>query len=76
MKMVDPDSPGPDRKTPLLYAAEHGQETIVKLVWPQTDQGTPLWWAACNGYETIITSLLTQGADPKSRSSSGETPLF
>ncbi|OKP14550.1 hypothetical protein PENSUB_13902 [Penicillium subrubescens] len=37
MKMVDPDSPGPDRKTPLLYAAEHGQETIVKLVWPQTE---------------------------------------
>ncbi|RAH40925.1 ankyrin repeat domain-containing protein, partial [Aspergillus brunneoviolaceus CBS 621.78] len=66
-------------------AAEHGQETIIKLllatnrVDPEaqnSNRETPLWWAARNGHETIVTLLLTHGADPESRSLSGGTPLL
>ena len=67
-RYVNPDSSTRSGRTPLLWAAEHGHEGVVKLllgrkdVTPHTsetnDNRTPLSLAAENGHEGIVKLLL------------------
>ncbi|KAH7133178.1 ankyrin repeat-containing domain protein [Dactylonectria estremocensis] len=71
-------------KTPLLLAAEHGREGVVRLL---LDRGadmeavddrrrTPLSWAAGEGHEAVTQLLLYQGAAIAAIDLYGMTPLF
>ena len=70
-RYVDPDSSSKYCRTPLSWAAENGNEGIVKLLLgrkdvnpntPDTEYGqTPLFWAAMNGHEGIVRLLLERG---------------
>jgi ankyrin repeat protein len=73
-------------RVPLSYAAEHGHEAIVKLLWNRDDVAadskdingrTPLSWAAGNGHEIVVKLLLSRDdviADSPHKN--GRTPLF
>ncbi|BCS20482.1 uncharacterized protein APUU_20914A [Aspergillus puulaauensis] len=70
-----------DDKTPLCHAAESGHEGIVKILLEHKaetdlsdkDKRTPLSHAST---PEVIRLLLKSGADPESRDSLGQTPLF
>ncbi|KFZ12211.1 hypothetical protein V502_07220 [Pseudogymnoascus sp. VKM F-4520 (FW-2644)] len=70
-------------QTPLQYAAEAGQEAVVKLLLDHKaevdskdgyDQ-TPLSWAAQNGHEAVVKLLLEQMAEVDSKDEDSRTPL-
>jgi ankyrin repeat protein len=82
----DPDSIDTYDQTPLSWAAQNGQETVIKLLLLETDGvdpdsedvcgRTPLSWAARYGHEAVVKFLLaTGGVDPDSRSDDYQTPL-
>ena len=70
-RYINPDSSCKYCRTPLSWAAENGNEGIVKLLLgrkdvnpntPDTEYGqTPLFWAAMNGHEGIVKLLLERG---------------
>ncbi|KAF2675922.1 hypothetical protein K458DRAFT_447792 [Lentithecium fluviatile CBS 122367] len=72
--------------TSLAWAAENGNEAIVKLVVDSvkvntnsTDQSgsTPLWWAFQNRHEAVVKLLLDTGkVDVNLKDQNGQTPLF
>ncbi|RYO90118.1 hypothetical protein DL766_002484 [Monosporascus sp. MC13-8B] len=73
------------RRSPLSYAAEKGNEAIVKLLLARTDIGpaakddsgrTSLSYAAEGGHESVMRLLLDKGADIESKDNKGRTPLF
>ncbi|KAE8399492.1 ankyrin repeat-containing domain protein [Aspergillus pseudonomiae] len=67
----------------LLYAAKHGNETVIRLLLLQDapvdqfskNQRTPLSYAAAGGHEIVAKLLLEAGADPNSHDTRGLTPL-
>ncbi|RYP17693.1 hypothetical protein DL765_004371 [Monosporascus sp. GIB2] len=73
-------------RTPLLLAAEIGQERVVEMllntgkvdVNARDEHGrTPLIWAAKNGCETVVKLLLsTDEVDVNARDNYGRGPLF
>ncbi|KAF2967480.1 hypothetical protein GQX73_g6090 [Xylaria multiplex] len=79
------DATDVDHRTPLSYAAENGNETIVRLLLDTKEidpdlQGfngrTPLSYAAENGNETIVRLLLdTKEIDPNLSDERNQTPL-
>jgi ankyrin repeat protein len=84
---VDVDSKDEKGRTPLLWAAANGHETVVKLLLDKEGvdpdskdkiRRTPLWWAAANGHETVVKLLLDrEGVDPDSKDTPyGQTPLW
>ncbi|KAM3502736.1 hypothetical protein MY10362_004646 [Beauveria mimosiformis] len=72
-------------KTPLIYAAESGRESIVRLLLATEKVDinakdhcgqTPLTYAAKSGYESIIRLLLaTEKVDINAKDHCGQTPL-
>ncbi|KAF5983311.1 ankyrin protein [Fusarium bulbicola] len=83
---ADPNSPDTNGRTPLSYAAEKGQTSIVRLwmvkynkaepVYLDKDGNTPLSYAAKNGHVGVIRELLETGkAEPDSVDGWGLTPL-
>ena len=67
---VDVDSKDSDSRTPLSWAAEFGQEAVVKLLLEtgkvdvdskDSDSRTPLSWAAQNRHEAVVKLLLETG---------------
>jgi ankyrin repeat protein len=82
---VDADSKDTDGRTPLSWAAESGQEAIVKLLLDISEVDadskgaygrTPLSWAAESGHEAIVKLLLDTGkVDADSIGAYGRTPL-
>ncbi|KAF2468410.1 uncharacterized protein BDR25DRAFT_265562, partial [Lindgomyces ingoldianus] len=73
------------RRTPLSYAAEYGNEAVVKLLLGVSDvdpdskcksERTPLSWAAEKGHEAVVKLLLVRdGVNPDSEDIMGRTPL-
>ncbi|RYP86588.1 hypothetical protein DL770_004887 [Monosporascus sp. CRB-9-2] len=72
------------RRTPLLYAAESGQEAMVRLLIAKganvntkdASDRTPLAWAAIFGHKTVVQLLLaTEGIDVNAKDLKGDTPL-
>ena len=72
-------------RTPLHWAAENGQDAVIKLllaqekvdleardVWGQT----ALWIAAERDYPNVIKLLIQAKADPEARDTRGRTPLY
>ncbi|KAI5803631.1 hypothetical protein DFH27DRAFT_53933 [Peziza echinospora] len=72
-------------QTPLSWAAEKGQEGVVKLLLEHgvdveaRDMGayeqSPLSWAAGNGREGVVKLLLEHGADVEAKNNNGQSPL-
>jgi ankyrin repeat protein len=71
-------------RTPLLYAAEKGNEAVVKLLLgngaaadsQDENSRTPLMYAAKNGNEAVIQLLLDDGAAADSQDKDGWTSLM
>jgi len=78
---VEPDSKDSLSRTPLSYAAESGQEAVVKLLLEKgavidssDDRGrTPLSYAAESGNDGMVKMLLQYGAVPNVRDLDGLT---
>ncbi|KAI0892243.1 ankyrin repeat-containing domain protein [Annulohypoxylon nitens] len=75
----EPDSPDTRHRTPLSYAAERGNETVVELLLKENSVNpnskdsrrgrTPLWYAVAQGRASVVKLLLEQGrADPNCKS--------
>ncbi|RYP32310.1 hypothetical protein DL767_005285 [Monosporascus sp. MG133] len=71
-------------RTPLSYAAENGQETMVRLLLAEGAKAntedpssrTPLGWAARFGHKTVVQMLLaTEGINVNAKDLEGDTPL-
>ena len=71
-------------RTPLIGAASHGHEAIVRLLIKRDDVDiewggrwgrTPLSLAARSGYEAVVRLLIELGAKIDSRDNKGRTPL-
>jgi ankyrin repeat protein len=86
LEKVDIDSGDTDGRTPLSWAAEKGNEAVVKLLLEtgqvdvdskDTDGRTPLLWAAEKGNEAVVKLLLETGkVDVDSKNTMyGRTPL-
>ncbi|KAF5578533.1 ankyrin repeat [Fusarium subglutinans] len=71
-------------KNPLLYAAEHGFEKCVELLWNADAEvdfvdksgRTSLSWAAENGHANIVNLLLQKGANPNMKDNDLERTPF
>ncbi|KAL2004632.1 hypothetical protein VTN00DRAFT_3368, partial [Thermoascus crustaceus] len=70
-KGVDPNSKDNTGRTPLSWAASHGQGAVVQLLLEKgvdpdskdEDGRTPLSWAAYYGHEAVVKLLLEKGVD-------------
>ena len=81
----DIDAKDGSGRTPLLWAAENGYETVVRLLLDtgkvdidakNKDGQTPLLWAAKNGHGTVVRLLLDTGkVDIDAKDDSGRTLL-
>lgn len=73
------------QRTPLIYAAKNGHDSIVKLLVDRSDVDvnsrdkygwTPLSWAALEGYDSVVKILVDLAdVDANSRDGYGQTPL-
>jgi uncharacterized protein len=83
-KGADPNVPGPDGTTAIMWAAANDDLELVRAliaakanVSAKNQFGTTaLTEAAILGSETIIDALVKAGADPNTRNPEGETPLM
>jgi ankyrin repeat protein len=83
-KGADPNAPGPDGTTAVMWAASHDDLELVRAlikaganVKLKNQFGTSaLTEAAIIGSAPIIGALLKAGADPNSKNPEGETPLM
>jgi ankyrin repeat protein len=83
-KGADPDTPGPDGATAIMYAASNGDVELVRAlikaganVKLKNQLGTTaITEAAIVGSAPVIDALLKAGADPNTRNPEGETPLM
>ena len=81
---ADPNVPGPDGTTAVMWAAAADDVELVRAlikagakVTPKNQFGTSaLTEAAIIGSAPVIEALLQAGADPNSRNPEGETPLM
>jgi ankyrin repeat protein len=80
----DPNAPGPDGTTAIMYAAANDDLELVRAliaakanVSAKNQFGTTaITEASIIGSEKIIDALLKAGADPNTRNPEGETPLM
>ncbi|KAJ5907499.1 hypothetical protein N7495_000181 [Penicillium taxi] len=78
------DLKGYEDRTPLSWAAQDGQSSIVELllergaICDELDRGwrTPLSLASSNGHETVARLLIDKGADVNTSNKFGQTPLY
>jgi ankyrin repeat protein len=81
---ADPNAPGPDGTTAVMWAASNGDLELVRAlikaganVRLKNQFGTSaLTEAAIVGSTPVINALLRAGADPNTRNPEGETPLM
>ena len=84
-KYINPDKRDHHGKTPLMWAAEYGHDSVVKLLLGRKDVShdgsdndgrTPLSWAAEYGRDGIVKLLLEQeDVSPDKPDNDGTTPL-
>ena len=83
-KRADPNAPGPDGATAIMWAASNGDLELVRAlinaganVKLKNQFGTSaLTEAAIVGSAPVISALLKAGADPNTQNPEGETPLM
>jgi ankyrin repeat protein len=83
-KGANPNAPGPDGTTAIMYAASNGDLELVRAllkaganVKSKNQFGTSaITEAAIVGSAPVIDALLKAGADPNTRNPEGETPLM
>ena len=83
-KGANPNAPGPDGSTAIMYAASNGDVELVRAliraganVTLKNQLGTTaITEAAIIGSAPVIDALLKAGADPNTRNPEGETPLM
>lgn len=71
-------------RTPLIWAAGSGNETVVKLLLERgsdpnsaTKEGcTPLFYAAAYGHAEVVKLLIDAGADVNFQNKTHDTPIF
>ncbi|MBM3819930.1 MAG: hypothetical protein FJW14_13070 [Acidimicrobiia bacterium] len=81
---ANPNTPGPDGTTPVMWAAANGDAELVRAlitsgadVTRKNHFGTnAITEAAIIGSAPVIDALLRAGADPNTRNLEGETPLM
>ena len=79
-----PDARDSDGQTPLFYASQRGQETVVKaLLEKSADPNlqdakcrTALHYAVERGHEAVVKLLLENSADPNLKDAKGQTALL